>query len=301
MAPNTDTNQNRRIDDRLPDEPLDWEDPDVKHARESTRLANAMADAGAAFLAHMDVGGVIAQIPNTDQYVVAGTLAMIAKVLPADAPIPPLTAPAPLTDYVLMPKRLTAENGAKGALSGEFKESVQVTCPVCDGSGDDPDFDGDPTEHGGACLECNGEGTVAQNVPVSWDTIKDIYKAAVDLLAKAAPAAPVQTAPYAYEEDNGADTELIYAAWFANGMGKMDPDCIYRPLYLAAPVQAVTERAEPLHEEGDFYAVARARGFSDFGLTFSGNYSDPMLQALREKYDAGRTPSTGEASKGESA
>jgi hypothetical protein len=41
---------------------------------------------------------VIAQIPNTDQYVVAGTLAMIAKVLPADAPIPPLTAPAPLTD-----------------------------------------------------------------------------------------------------------------------------------------------------------------------------------------------------------
>jgi hypothetical protein len=92
------TDPNRRIDDRLPTEPLDWEDPEVKHARESTRLANAMAEAGAAFLAHMDVGGVIAQIPNTDQYVVAGTLAMIAKVLPADAPIPPLTAPAPLTD-----------------------------------------------------------------------------------------------------------------------------------------------------------------------------------------------------------
>jgi hypothetical protein len=54
----------------------------------------------------------------------------------------------------------------------------------------------------------------------------------------------------------------------------------------AAPVQAVTEQAEPPHEEGDFYAVARARGFSDFGLTISGNYSDPMLQALREKFDA---------------
>jgi hypothetical protein len=96
---------------------------------------------------------------------------------------------AVLAGYVLMPTRLTAENGAKGALSGEFKESVQVTCPLCDGSGDDPDFDGDPTEHGGACLECNGEGTVAQNVPVSWDTIKDIYKAAVALLA-----APTSTA-----------------------------------------------------------------------------------------------------------
>lgn len=107
------------------------------------------------------------------------------------APVQPAAVPA---GYVLMPERLTAENGAKGALSGEFKESVQVTCPECDGSGDDPDFDGDPTEHGGACLECNGEGTVAQNVPVSWDTIKDIYKAAVELLAAAPSPAAVDGA-----------------------------------------------------------------------------------------------------------
>lgn len=121
------------------------------------------------------------------------------------------------TDYVLMPKRLTAENGAKGALSGEFKESVHVTCPVCDGSGDDPDFDGDPAEHGSACLECNGEGTVEQGVPVSWDTIKDIYKSAIELLAapssddvrNAAPSAePEAQECWSTDEENFNATEL---------------------------------------------------------------------------------------------
>jgi len=100
--------QKRRIEDRKPTEKLDWEDPDVKASKEHTRLANAMAVAGAALLAHTGTAAALAAIPNTDQYVVAGTLAMIAKVLPAE-PIPPLTAPAPLTDDQalrdLMPKR----------------------------------------------------------------------------------------------------------------------------------------------------------------------------------------------------
>lgn len=54
------------------------------HAKESTRLANAFANAGAAFLRHMGTGGALAAIPDTDpqQYVVAGTLAMIGEVLP---------------------------------------------------------------------------------------------------------------------------------------------------------------------------------------------------------------------------
>jgi hypothetical protein len=199
-------------------------------------------------------------------------------------------APAPqqseLSDYVLMPKRLTAENGAKGALSGEFKESVQVTCPVCDGSGDDPDFDGDPTEHGGACLECNGEGTVAQNVPVSWDTIKDIYKAAVALLAKAAPAAPVQTStlsgalnhardalrfyanqghfhmhqpdewdtvsgePQNFYEDN-SQTATVEDGWVAK-QALEDIAGVERYASVAAPVQAEQAQAEP-SEEAAYY------------------------------------------------
>jgi hypothetical protein len=51
-----------------------------------TMLANAMATAGAELLEYMGVSSALAAIPNTEpqQYVVAGTLAMIAKVLPAE-------------------------------------------------------------------------------------------------------------------------------------------------------------------------------------------------------------------------
>ena len=35
--------------------------------------------------------------------------------------------------YVLVPMRLTAENGAKGALSGEFSETKFINCPECFG------------------------------------------------------------------------------------------------------------------------------------------------------------------------
>jgi len=80
-------------------------------------------------------------------------------------------------DYVLMPKRLTAENGAKGSLSGEFHEEISVTCPECEGTGVLPDDE--PAD----CPECKGEGAVEQRVAVSWDTIKSIYKMAVEYLA----------------------------------------------------------------------------------------------------------------------
>lgn len=52
-----------------------------------TMLANAMATAGAELLEYMNVGAALAAIPNTEpqQYVVAGTLAMIGKLLPTPA------------------------------------------------------------------------------------------------------------------------------------------------------------------------------------------------------------------------
>jgi len=56
-------------------------------------------------------------------------------------------------EAVVMPKRLTAENGMKYALSGEFSETFEST-----------DFDGDQ------CFS---------SVPVSWTNIKAIYAAAV--------------------------------------------------------------------------------------------------------------------------
>ena len=75
-------------------------------------------------------------------------------------------------DYVLMPKELTAENGTKGLLMGEFEETMEMTCPECDG---------DDADHG--CEICNGEVTYLQPAPVSWTTIKAIYKMAVDHFA----------------------------------------------------------------------------------------------------------------------
>ena len=65
-----------------------------------------------------------------------------------------------MTDKVNLPKELTAENGAKALLMGEFKETVDHDCQECYGDG---------------CSDCNGEGYVTQSITISWSNIKDIY------------------------------------------------------------------------------------------------------------------------------
>ncbi|WP_374189754.1 DUF550 domain-containing protein [Klebsiella quasivariicola] len=77
---------------------------------------------------------------------------------------------APL-GYVIVPMRLTAENGAKGALSGEFSETKFVNCPEC--FGDDE------------CETCDGSGRIEITVPVTWTTIKDIWAKGVEHFAAA--------------------------------------------------------------------------------------------------------------------
>ena len=81
--------------------------------------------------------------------------------------------PAPVVPdgYVMVPMRLTAENGAKGALSGEFSETKFVNCPEC--FGDDE------------CETCNGSGRIEMKVPVSWTTIKEIWIKGVEHFAAA--------------------------------------------------------------------------------------------------------------------
>jgi len=87
---------------------------------------------------------------------------------------------APAADMIAMPLRLTAENGAKGALMGEFYESIEVRNPdYCD------------------CGECNlcetfpnADETITEKVPVSWPTIKKIYAKVVELLGKPLPVLP---------------------------------------------------------------------------------------------------------------
>ncbi len=63
--------------------------------------------------------------------------------------------------WVIVPKKLTAENGAKGVLSGEFSETTFISCPECFGDDD--------------CETCDGSGRIEIKVPVSWTTIKTIW------------------------------------------------------------------------------------------------------------------------------
>ncbi|HEC2068867.1 TPA: hypothetical protein R1883_000387 [Klebsiella oxytoca] len=73
--------------------------------------------------------------------------------------------------YVMVPMRLTAENGAKGVLSGEFSETQFVNCPEC--FGDDE------------CETCDGSGRIEITVPVTWTTIKEIWAKGVGHFAAA--------------------------------------------------------------------------------------------------------------------
>lgn len=75
--------------------------------------------------------------------------------------------------YCLMPRRLTAENGAKALLLGEFKLAVTRECPEC------LELD-EPAE---GCEICDGEGEYAQSHMIPWEKIKFIYSEAVKGLA----------------------------------------------------------------------------------------------------------------------
>ncbi|HGD3770129.1 TPA: hypothetical protein ACI4K4_000202 [Enterobacter hormaechei] len=77
--------------------------------------------------------------------------------------------------YCIMPLKLTADNGAKGALCGEFHVQYRIVCQSCVGEG---------------CEDCNHTGGWDAEIPVSWDTIKQIHESAVE--ACALPAAPQQ-------------------------------------------------------------------------------------------------------------
>lgn len=65
----------------------------------------------------------------------------------------------------VMPRSLTAENGAKSLLSGEFFEEIEVQNPLYCGCGDCDMCNDFPDEH----------EFIIQKVPVRWDTIKSIY------------------------------------------------------------------------------------------------------------------------------
>lgn len=77
---------------------------------------------------------------------------------------------------ILLPSELTAENGAKKLLIGEFFEEIESVCSECAGDGYET-WDGIFDE---VCEACNGAGVITIKVPVSWTTIKSIYKKIVE-------------------------------------------------------------------------------------------------------------------------
>lgn len=80
-----------------------------------------------------------------------------------------------IDDKILMPTALTAENGAKAALNGEYYEELWIDCPEWqDGSGEC-----EKCEKCEKCEECDG-GEHAK-VVVKWATIKQIYRDCVEL------------------------------------------------------------------------------------------------------------------------
>ena len=74
---------------------------------------------------------------------------------------------------VFMPRELTAENGAKSLLMGEFSERIEMPCPECTDLG----------EIDVECGDCEGSGKIWHFVPVSWTTITAIYAKAVEHFA----------------------------------------------------------------------------------------------------------------------
>jgi hypothetical protein len=78
-----------------------------------------------------------------------------------------------LMETVVMPKELTADNGAKAALIGEFHVMLPVACDVCNGTGEDIDGYGE-------CPECHGGGGFVRTFNVPWTVIKEIYAKAVE-------------------------------------------------------------------------------------------------------------------------
>ncbi len=85
----------------------------------------------------------------------------------------PGNSPVTPDGWVIVPKKLTAENGAKGVLSGEFSETTFISCPECFGDDD--------------CDTCDGSGRIEIKVPVTWTTIKSIWDKGIAYFAAEPP------------------------------------------------------------------------------------------------------------------
>lgn len=100
--------------------------------------------------------------------------------------------------YCIMPRRLTAENGAKTLLLGKFKLEVTHECPECH----------ELEEPAEGCEICDGEGEYGQRYVIPWDKIKFIYSEAVKGLALKPDATSKPSLPLEYIRTPFAVTPL---------------------------------------------------------------------------------------------
>ncbi|WBV23003.1 hypothetical protein [Pantoea piersonii] len=107
---------------------------------------------------------------NVEQAIAAGGYE-ITPIYTRPAPAINLAEKVP-DGFVMVPRALTAENGAKAALSGEFNLEYNLVCHECFGEG---------------CDDCSGEGSWTNSIPVDWTTIKEIWAKGVEHFQAAAP------------------------------------------------------------------------------------------------------------------
>lgn len=108
-----------------------------------------------------------------------GTMAEFAFKAGRESATQAGNSPVTPDGLALVPKKLTAENGAKSVLSGEFSETKFINCPECFGDDD--------------CETCDGSGRIEITVPVSWTNIKAIWAKGVEHF-EAAPQQEVKSA-----------------------------------------------------------------------------------------------------------
>jgi hypothetical protein len=160
-----------------------------------TMLANAMATAGAELLEYMGTAGALAAIPNTDppQYVVAGTLQIIAKLLPSVDAAPAVQAQAELTDERIAELNREAQDQAITGLPPSIYFARAIERELRSGSSD---VRAQALEE--AAKAC--EARIQNPNPSEWDWSHDAPYDAEDRACAAAIRALKSAAPAASKE-----------------------------------------------------------------------------------------------------
>lgn len=113
-------------------------------------------------------------LDSREQQLVAHAIHSFVRDLVSARPAPSAAVP---NGYAILPKELTAENGAKALLMGEYSVGDFIQCGLCDNgnaSVDDDEFE--------ACELCDGQGGHHVSFAVDWTTIKEIWRKAADHL-----------------------------------------------------------------------------------------------------------------------